>query len=117
MDPSFIRAHLRLGETYSLMEKHDLAIKEVEEAVRLSEGYLGMKTILGQIYAKAGKKTEALKLLNELNESCKNGGDCYWGSAFIYGELGNRDAAFKMLEEAFNARAADLAGLKVHPSL
>lgn len=116
MDASYIRAHLRLGETYSMLGMHDPAIRELEEVVKLSGGYPGVKTILGQAYAKAGRRTEALKLLNELIELCeRSDDDCFPGRAFIYAELGDKDKAFKILNQVLSERYTDLACLKVCP--
>jgi hypothetical protein len=56
--------------------------------------------ILAYAYAAAGKRDEALKILNEQNELAKKGYISPYNFAIIYTGLGDKDRAFEYLNKA-----------------
>jgi len=68
---------------------------------------------LGLAYGKAGKRAEALKMLEELDKSKEPVPP--FEKVLIYTGLGDRDAAFKFLEESYRVRFAALPYLTVDP--
>ena len=72
---------------------------------------------LAHIYASAGDRDRALKLLDQ---ALKLEDDPRWRTslgwiAAVYGVLGNYDEAFQWLDRAFNVTSRSLINLKVHP--
>ena len=61
-----------------------------------------MKWALGHTSALAGKREEALRIAAELEKDPTPMNA--WGLAVIYTALGDKDAAFKWLEEGFRMR-------------
>jgi TolB-like protein len=122
MDPSFVRAHIYLAITYMEQGKFDEAMAEDNKAFELTGGPKredGSKRIndtLAIIYAAAGKRTEAEKLIAEMDGQEKEGQYLYtFTRAAVYGELGDKDGAFKYLEEAYTEKSPGMADLKVAP--
>lgn len=112
MDPKFTLAHPILAEVYTHKGAYDRAIAEVGKAVELPETY--RLAAIGFIRAKAGQRSEALGLLDQL---LHRRDDAAFPSdvAAIYSGLGEKDAAFEWLEKAYVQRDLTLAYLKVDP--
>ncbi len=72
---------------------------------------------LGHGYAVAGKRREAQKVLNELNDLSKQKYVSSYDIAVIYVGLGEKEQAFAWLEKAYDERSTWLEFLKVEPQL
>jgi tetratricopeptide (TPR) repeat protein len=70
---------------------------------------------LGYSYAKAGRRTDALNMIQELDELAKQKPVPPLEKALIYIGLGDRDKAFEYLEQAYSERFANLAFLTSEP--
>jgi TolB-like protein/Tfp pilus assembly protein PilF len=112
IDPTFQRAYEILGCNYFVLENYEQAIEAeqlagyitADEAVSLRAAYANLgKEGYGRWYL---ERYEAERSKGYVNPS-----DFAWA----YAVLGNLDAAFASLEEAFEMRAGDLAFLKVDP--
>ncbi len=69
------------------------------------------------IYAVAGRRNEALKILAELQEfSKRHYHDAFW-TAVAYVGLGDRDKAFEWLNKAYEERSASMVFLKTEPAV
>jgi tetratricopeptide (TPR) repeat protein len=73
------------------------------------------KTALGELYAVSGKKAEARKIAQELQENSKKEYVAPYWLATIYAALGDKDTAFRLLETAFAERSSWILDLKVDP--
>jgi len=120
IDPNFMRAHHLLAVNYSWMGKYEEAISEIQKAFELVGGQFredGTKRIddtLATIYARAGRKSDALKIVAEMDEQEKQGIYTYANTrAAVYSQLGDREQAFKWLEKAYAERSPAMAELKV----
>ena len=71
---------------------------------------------LGNAYARAGKKAEAHKAIQELLEFTKQGLGT-WEVALVYAGLGEKDQAFDWLERAFQTHDKGMCYLKIDPPL
>ncbi|HET6178660.1 MAG TPA: winged helix-turn-helix domain-containing protein [Candidatus Sulfotelmatobacter sp.] len=116
LDSNFAPAHAFLGWVYSLESLHELAITSLRTAVQLSRGsqWLGS---LGRVYAAAGRREDALEILQQLNELSKQ---CYVTPYVLgqtYAALGDIDEAFRWLETGYQERAAWMVVLKIDPHL
>jgi Flp pilus assembly protein TadD len=72
---------------------------------------------LGYSYAKAGRRTDALNMIQELDEVAKQKPVPPLEKALIYIGLGDRDKAFEYLEQAYSERFANLAYLTTDSNL
>jgi TolB-like protein/Flp pilus assembly protein TadD/predicted Ser/Thr protein kinase len=103
--------HHCLGASYVEMGRHDEAITELREALKSSTFYELTATELAYALAVAGKREEALKVLNQVN-------NVPWrtfGAALVHTGLGEKDEAFRSLERAIELRAPFVTALKVDP--
>ena len=112
MDASFPLAHACLSDSYKHKRMYDEAVTEMLKAIDLSGGSVVWVSALAQIYALAGKRSEAMKILNELNARSKReyvSPDLF---AYIYASLGDNDQAFAWIEKAYEERSNLVSGLK-----
>src|SRR5262249_40201285 len=94
------------------------AIAEFQRASTLSPNVFDYKAGLAQAYARAGKSTEARKLLSELREKSKQSYVSWCDFAAIYAGLGEKGQAFASLEKTYEQRDANLfIWGKSHPLL
>jgi TolB-like protein/Tfp pilus assembly protein PilF len=91
------------------------AIPVLEKAISVSKGSPAATGVLIRAYAHAGRRTDALRLLAELQNRRKAG--YVPAAAFVnaYLGLGENDQAFLWLEEAYKEQSNILQFLKVHP--
>jgi tetratricopeptide (TPR) repeat protein len=92
------------------------AIAEHEKAVALLPEiplYLGH---LGNTYGLAGKKTQALKVIEQLKEQSKRKYVAPYDIALVYIGLGDKDQAFAWLEKGYQAHSNDMSNLKADPT-
>jgi TolB-like protein len=89
----------------SLEQKGELpeAIAKLEEAVSLSGGS-NHRALLGRAYALAGDRTRALAILDELKALSQQRYVSPFDLAVVYVGLGDRDTAFRWLEESYQQR-------------
>jgi TolB-like protein/Tfp pilus assembly protein PilF len=91
------------------------AIPVLEKAVSLSSRSASAISVLIRAYAHAGRRSDALRLLAELNQR-KKGGYIPAGALVIaYLGLGDNEQAFYWLEQAYREQSNILQFLKVHP--
>ncbi len=74
-----------------------------------------MKASLGNAYAKANRKDEAIMILDELKELSKQRYMSSYEAAAIYVALGDNEQAFQLLERAYKEHCFHLVYLKVWP--
>ena len=119
MDPNFGDAHLRLGEVYAQEGRYDKAIVEFETAKKLKggENVLAL-AYLGFVYALSGKRAQAQEFIDKIDRSTKETPypEAY-DRALILAALGQKDEAFKLLNQAYERRQGSLSLLKVEPKL
>lgn len=114
--PDFMVAHAVLGLAYEGKGNYANAITELQRAIELSgdrtSAYLGW---LGHAYALSGRRADAEKILNELDDLARHG---FLGSshrAVIYAGLGEQDKALQFLHDARDQDDAALIWLRVDP--
>ena len=120
MDPGFYYAHWTLGDALELKGLNEEAIAEYKEAIALNDDPLP-RALLGHLYAKIGRKNEALAILQQLRELRESSKQRYvspYNLALIHIGLGQKDEAIQLLEETYEERDGyDIAFIKVEPSL
>ena len=91
------------------------AIPVLEKALSVSNDSPGVMGVLIRAYSHAGRRSDALRLLAELQKRKKAG--YVPAAAFVnaYLGLGENDQAFAWLEQAYKEQSDILQFLKVHP--
>jgi tetratricopeptide (TPR) repeat protein len=113
-DPNSINAHLGLGEVYVTQGRYEEALAEMLKARPLVKGPRQLGRI-GAVYAAAGKRNEAFKILDEVKGLTGTRYDLGAHIAAIYAALGAKDQAFAWLDNAYEAHTFVLIELKVNP--
>ncbi len=114
IDPNFAIAHKGLAEVYVQKAMHEEALKEIEIAISLSNRSIFILDDLGYIYASAGRREDAVKVLDDLGKLASEEYVPAYGRAVIYGGLGDTDMAMEWLERAYDERSF-VVYLKVDP--
>ena len=114
MDPNFSVVHVYLGRALALKGDYEQAITELQKALQLDEDSWTLAS-LGHTYAIAGKREEALRLLNRLKELSTRRHVSPYHIAAIHAGLNEKEQAFEWLEKAYQQREQSLIFLKVDP--
>ena len=113
MDPNSNVAHAWLGRAYMQKQLYAQAIPELQQFVDPQSGD-GL-TQLGYSYGMAGRKSEALKTLAELEAVAQRRYSSPVRIACIYIGLGDKERALEWLEKGFTGRSDHLTQLKMDP--
>ncbi len=115
LDANFAASHLLLGENYVQVGQTDQGLAELKTAADLSGNsplYLAQVAVA---YASAGKKTEALQIVDQLQLISRTQYVSPYGLAQIYAALGDKEQTFKWLQIAYDDRAVWMSYLAVDP--
>jgi tetratricopeptide (TPR) repeat protein len=118
MEPNFVAARSVLGSVLVQKTLYAEAMAEYQKVLELTKGVAvvetSVKAIMGHAYAKWGKRSEALKLLDEVNLA---GTALSYSKAGIHAALGDCDSAIEWLDKSFEQHEVQLVSLKVDPTL
>jgi TolB-like protein/Tfp pilus assembly protein PilF len=115
MNPKAPMPHFWLGRTLQALGRYDEALKAYEDG---GPGIKNAPPILagvGHMYGVWGKKPEALRVLEELNQKSKTTYVSPWTKAIIYAGLGEKEKSLKYLEDAYQERSNWLVWLNRDP--
>lgn len=117
LDPNFHLAHWAIA--WSLVEKakQQSAISEMEEVVRITKRVPFHLHVVGHCYARAGRREEALHILQELQDLAKQRYIPNYWPAIIYAGLNEKDDAFRFLEAACREHEPWMVLIKHWPPL
>lgn len=115
MDKNFYPARFRLGQAYLEAQSLEDALREFHQAVTLSERKARPLALLGYAYGLCGKRNEAKKILDELNDLSKTRYVSALEIARIYTALDEKDHAFECFEKAVEEREGWLIWVKLEP--
>ncbi len=101
MDPNFAVAHYQLGQAYTQQHMYTEAIAELQKATELAGADTPFIANLGYAYAVSGRRSEAMKLLEEVKNRPDRGFSNASEVALIYVGLGDKDQATTWLEKAY----------------
>jgi len=99
LDPNYAAAHMRLGFAYEKKEQHRQAITEMQKAISLDRKPDRLAQ-LGEIYARLGKRQEALEMVRELQQMSMQRYVSPTNIALVYSRLGQNEAAIAWLQKA-----------------
>jgi tetratricopeptide (TPR) repeat protein len=102
LDANFAAAHLLLGESYVQRGLREQGLAELETAASLSGN-------------SPGRKTEALRIIVELQTISRERYVSPYGVAQIYAALNDKEQTFRWLQTAYDDRAVGMSYLAVDP--
>jgi tetratricopeptide (TPR) repeat protein len=115
MDPNFGFGYWGLGRALTGKGKYDEAIAAFQRSIPLSGDSPDEPAELARAYALAGRRGEALTILDDLKRRSERRYVAPSVIAAIYGALGDRDRAFAWLDKGLAERDFILVLLKVEP--
>jgi len=108
LDPNAWVPHYWLGVGYEGSDQVRQAIPEYQKAIELSQGDEDAAAALAHLYAAAGRKAEAQKILHDWTRQSETKYVSPYMVATVYASLGDKDKAFEYLEKAYQERSSDL---------
>jgi len=117
LDPNYPVTYWVLGLLLRQMGRYELAIAEGEKGVNLSGGSPMMNAALAQTLATAGKRNEAIQILDNLTNLTKQKYVAPHFFAGIHIGLGEDDRAMEYLEKSYEERSHWLIYLHIDPSM
>ena len=122
LEPTSVLGHERLGVAYLFQDRFADAIREFQTALGLLGGR-GREapnlSRLGYTYARAGRRPEALQMLDQVKALATSGENVTGGYATslaeLYAGLGDKDQAFAWLARAYEEHDFTLTNLRVYP--
>jgi tetratricopeptide (TPR) repeat protein len=115
-NPNFAPLHEWLGLAYEQQGRAPQAIEEFQKTIALSNGVEGLGS-LGHVYAISGKKEEAQRILQKIDELGRRLYLSPYQKAVVYAGLGESDKALAELEKAYNERSLSPVTLRFDPRL
>ena len=114
VDPNFFAARYALGTAYHAKGNYAEAIAEFRKALALNEDPWA-KALLARSLAKSGQRSEASKMLDELQSEAGHRYVPSAGLAIVFGALGEKDKAFVWLEKDVTERTPRPPLFSVNP--
>ncbi|MEO8433882.1 MAG: tetratricopeptide repeat protein [Pyrinomonadaceae bacterium] len=108
------QTHWFLGVTYVVKGRVSEALAEFQKAMALDDDRFRLPW-LGCAYAMSGKRGEARKVIDEMESN--QGYVAGYSIALVYIALGEKDAAFRLLEKDYQERNEVLVWARVDPLL
>lgn len=115
MNPKEPTGYLRLADAYGFKKMFPEAIAAGTRALELDENSSTAHVILGTVFAQAGDRSKAEKMLKKTLKANKS--VSYSDVARLYVALGERDKAVASLEKAYSERDAGLGFLATDPAI
>jgi Flp pilus assembly protein TadD len=113
LDGHFAPAHQSLGWVYLHTGRQDEAIREFQNALKLSgTDDTDLQLDLGFAYAVSGKRDEARRILARMEKLHEQGIVPSGSIAILHGALGESNEAFAWLEKAYEERDPQLTYIK-----
>ncbi|MGI8583419.1 MAG: adenylate/guanylate cyclase domain-containing protein [Chitinophagaceae bacterium] len=117
LDSNFVPAHRLLSLALQGKGMFDEAIAENQLWGNGTGNKVKTDIALAQIYAAAGRREEATKIIEEVDADKVLTGNDYRGIAIIYASLGENDKAFAWLEKSYAMHEESLCSLKIDPKV
>jgi serine/threonine protein kinase/tetratricopeptide (TPR) repeat protein len=114
IDPKSYLGHYYLAWAYEKKGDYERGIAELQKANAAILRPSGLASLV-RIYARAGKKSEALKTLAELQDMARKRHVPPYDMAVAFAGLGDRDRAFTWLDKAYEQRDTMLVHVNWDP--
>jgi serine/threonine protein kinase/tetratricopeptide (TPR) repeat protein len=115
MDPNFGGAFNVLGMVYREKAMYEEAIEAFQKARIFDEGNTWVTAEIGHAYAVSGNRSEAQKVLDQLEQLSKRRYVPPDNIALVYLGLGKKNLTFEYLEKACEDRCVGMSWLKADP--
>jgi eukaryotic-like serine/threonine-protein kinase len=115
LDPNFWAAHQTLGILLVRQGRYPEALAEAERSALLAGRSNVSLALLGHVYARLGRRSEAEAVIKELEKRYADRQADGRDLAVVYAGLGDKDGAFAWLQKAFEDRSVFLVFLKLEP--
>jgi len=115
MNPNFGGALNVLGMVYRERAMYEEAIEAFQKAKTFDQGNTWVTAELGHVYAVSGNRSEAQKVLDELEQLSKRRYVPPDNIALVYLGLGKKNLTFEYLEKAYEHRSVGMSWLKADP--
>jgi TolB-like protein/tetratricopeptide (TPR) repeat protein/predicted Ser/Thr protein kinase len=117
MDPNFVLVHAYLGKAYLQKSMYKEGTSECEKELAIFPNNTWALAVLGYAYAVAGRRAEAQRVLDQLDELSKQKYVSPIAAAQTYAGLGEKDKTFEWLEKAYEDRStgSTFVNFKVDP--
>ncbi len=109
LDPKDWLQHSDLGVGYEGTGELQQAVSEYQKAIEMSGGDSNNVVALAHAYSALGRKTDAEKILRDLERKSKGTSTAPYTMATIYAGLGENDKAFEFLEKAYSQKSLGIA--------
>ena len=116
LEPTFSFAYAMLGLWYLGKGMPERAVAQVEKARALATTRPDVVALHAQALARAGRRRDALKALDDFYNLAKPRGPSPFLVALVHVALGDKDRAFEWLDKAVEARSWELPMLKADPN-
>lgn len=117
LDQNYWLAHSFLGRCYQQQRRLTEAIAEFQRTLDVEKDVPENYAVLAHAYGTAGKKSDAEKLLAQLQDMSTKRHVPPYNIALVYVGLGNKDQAFAWLERAYADRSFYMTWLRNDPQL
>jgi eukaryotic-like serine/threonine-protein kinase len=115
MDPSFVPAHIYLGQIFVEQKRFKEAIDEFHTGMALSPGDPEPQVYLAYTYAISGKRNETQEIMKELQNAQRTMGVSAYDFAVVYAGFRDNNKTLEWLEKAYVERSGRIVNLAVHP--
>ncbi|MEO6526127.1 MAG: AAA family ATPase [Gemmatimonadaceae bacterium] len=117
LDPNFPDSHSKLAWVYDLRGDGARALEEIDSEMRVSGPRPEYRAQRALIQARMGQRALALTVMRAIERETPRGERPVGTMASVYAALGDRDAAFLLLEQGYAEHSSDLATLSTEPTL
>lgn len=115
LDPDFQQVHRLLSLCYQGKGMFEEAIAEHHLWALRIRNEVKSNVALAQLYAAAGRKEDALGLIDSMTTDRILTGNDYRGMALVYASLGDADSAFSWMEKSVAKHEESLVSMGVDP--
>lgn len=114
LNPNYIWVGLHISNSRAQQGRHEEAIAEVRRNLELNQ-HDAILSHLGYLYAFAGRRDEARKVLTELEERARQRRVSPVYRARVYANLGDKERALELLRQAYEERSDHLLAIGIDP--
>jgi len=116
LDPNWYLAHMLLCQAFDLKGQFAQAAAECQKARDLNDDPTVL-SYLAHVYARSGKREEAMKVVGQMHELARQRYVPKYGFGLAYAGLGDKDQAFQWLEGSLQDRSWEINYLNVDSNM